>query len=367
MNLKALENSTILIVDDNISNLKMLLTSLENYNCDISVAMSGEEAIKRVESLIPNIILLDIMMPGIDGYETCRRLKENETTKDIPIIFMTILNETVNEVKGFELGAVDYIAKPIQLEKVLVRISTHLEIQRQKDELAKLNATKDRFFSIIAHDLRGPFASILGYAEILPDSVKTGNLEEIQLMVTEQSTALKNLYKLVENLLDWSQLQRGKMKYSPSQISIYAIAFQNTQLYKTRARHKNIEVLSIINEAATAFADANMVDMIVRNLINNALKFTNPGGKIVVSAKSNNTNIEISVTDNGIGLTDMYKEKLFRIETKFRTTGTAGETGTGLGLILCKELVEKNKGKIWVKSEFQKGSTFKFTLPCAPA
>ncbi len=206
MNLSGLAKSKIMIVDDNVSNLKVLLKSLEEYGSTIFVAMDGEEAIKRLESLAPDIILLDVIMPGIDGFETCRRMKENEATKDIPIFFMTALTETVNEAKGFELGAVDYITKPIKLGKALVRINTQLAIQRQQKiisnqnhELAELNTTKNIFFSIIAHDLKSPFMTILGYADLLQNSIKKGDMEKIRFMVTEQSGALKNLYKLVEN------------------------------------------------------------------------------------------------------------------------------------------------------------------------
>lgn len=189
-------NCSIMIVDDRVENLKLLSAHLKKFNFQIYIAKSGEEALSILAEVTPDLILLDIMMPGIDGYEVCKRLKKSETLREIPVIFLTAMNETINEVKGFKLGAVDYITKPINLDVVMMRLITHLTIRSQKKRLQELLATKDRFFSIIAHDLRGPMGGIREFSKMMlrnldcqdPDGVK----RRIELLVNTS----ENLYNL---------------------------------------------------------------------------------------------------------------------------------------------------------------------------
>jgi two-component system, sensor histidine kinase and response regulator len=367
----------VLVVDDNPASLGLLFEYLSHNGFDVLVAQDGETAIEQAKFEQPEIILLDIMMPGLDGFETCRALKADEATKDIPVIFITALSESMEKVKGFAAGGVDYITKPFQTDEVGARVNAHLTIRRlqqrlqtqnallarQKEELSQLNASKDKFFSIIAHDLRTPLTSLLAYTRFAVESLASFDQDELQEMVNHLRNTSENLYELLENLLDWSKIQRGIMGYYPQHVDIHELLARNLTLFSPCARQKQITLQSSIQERTYVYADEKMLDVVMRNLISNALKFTHAHGRVEVTASPANRFLAVSVSDTGVGISQEVLPKLFRIDEKYRDLGTAGEIGTGLGLILCKELVEKSGGKIWVRSELGKGSTFSFTLP----
>jgi signal transduction histidine kinase len=353
---------TVLIVDDNPVNLRVMIQHLAEENYETRIAQNGEEALEQIALALPDIILLDIMMPGIDGFETCERIKEIPLAKNIPIIFMTALSETENKVKGLQLGAVDYITKPFQHEEVLARINTHLTIRRQQIALNHLNATKDRFFSIIAHDLRGVFNPLMISTDML---IKIAAKEESEKM-TKFANAVKkstnNAYELLENLLTWSRCQRDSIEVAITKMDIGKVIEKNIDLYVEKAEQKNITLTNDVSKGFLVYADRNITDTILRNLIANALKFTHSGGIIKVFISQEDDHIHVSVQDNGTGIDQDGLEKLFKIDSKYKKKGTANEHGTGLGLILCKELSIKNKGNIWVTSKLDHGSTFTFSL-----
>jgi DNA-binding response OmpR family regulator len=353
---------TILIVDDNPVNLRVMIQHLAAENYETRVAQSGEDALEQLELALPDIILLDIMMPGINGFETCKRIKEIPSAQDIPIIFMTALSETENKVKGLKLGAVDYITKPFQHEEVLARINTHLTIRRQQMALNNLNATKDRFFSIIAHDLRGVFNPLMISTDML---IKIATKEDSPKMIKFADSVKKsthNAYELLENLLTWSRCQRDSIDVAITKMDIGQVIGKNLDLYIEKATQKNITLTHNVSRGIIVYADRNITDTILRNLIANALKFTHPGGSIDVFIEQNVDNVHVSVRDNGTGIDMDGLEKLFKIDSKYKKKGTANEHGTGLGLILCKELSIKNQGDIWVTSKLDQGSTFTFSL-----
>ncbi|KPA17443.1 Response regulator receiver sensor signal transduction histidine kinase [Candidatus Magnetomorum sp. HK-1] len=369
MNNNFLQKSTILVVDDTPTNLSVLLDYLNQSGFKTLIAQDGEGALEQADFAHPDIILLDVMMPGIDGFETCKRLKENGATKDIPVIFMTALSETVDKVKGFQYGAVDYITKPFQQEEVLMRITTHLTIQHQKKELNDLNqklmasnATKDKFFSIIAHDMRSAFTPMVGYSDLLIRAAEELENKKILKYSNNMQMMVENAHKLFKNLLDWARIQRGAMEYKPNHFDLYSIGMSNVVFLMNPAKQKNIEIKLEIEKNTICFADNNMVDTILRNLMTNAVKFTQEGGEVRLFSTIKNDLIEICISDTGVGIAPENQDKLFTIDNKHKSAGTAGEQGTGLGLILCKELVEKNGGKIWVTSEKNKGAKFLFTL-----
>jgi signal transduction histidine kinase len=392
-------NYSILIVDDNPTNLKVLFDSLERYGFEILVARDGESAITRAIHAQPDIILLDVVMPGTDGFTTCLNLKQHERTKNIPIIFMTALASPDNKVKGFDVGAVDYVTKPLQYEEVLARVTTHLRIrdlqqrleaqntllhekntQLQEEvaerkrvekrlknvnqQLKKSNASKDTLFSIIAHDLRAPFSALLGLSETVIHYIGEYSKEEIRENMIKIRTSSEAVYSLLENLLAWSRLQRGLLKFRPTVISLYEIVEDNVALFKSQAEQKQIALHHQIAADMTVYADKSMLETIIRNLLSNALKFTEQGGIIDISATPSDQLVEIAVNDTGVGIAQDMIPKLFHIDTHYTNVGTEGEHGSGLGLSLCKELVEKHRGTIGVQSEEGRGSTFRFTLPC---
>ncbi len=386
-----MNQATILLVDDNTTNLNVLLDYLHEHAYNVLIALNGEQALQQLAHIRPDIILLDVMMPGIDGFETCRRLKADATSADIPVIFMTALTETVDKIAGFSAGGVDYITKPFQHEEVLARVKTHLTIQNLRRELRTKNATlekytslleiknteldeknlelkllnadKDKFFSIIAHDLRNPLGALRELPQIIIENIESYSTDELIRMISMQREAAQNLFALLENLLTWSRLQRGMIELEPQQLDIIELARRNIALMNMTAEQKGISLTNSVQDHIAAYADYKMIDTVLRNLITNAIKFTKSGGSVDISASLNGSNVEIAVRDTGIGISEHNLPKLFRIEERYKKVGTANERGTGLGLILCKEFVERHGSKIWVESEPGKGSTFTFSLP----
>lgn len=235
--------------------------------------------------------------------------------------------------------------------------------ERQDLKIKKLLDDKNQFFSIIAHDLRGPLGSSAGLSEILTQNIEEYSRDEIREIIEMLHQSNKNSYKLLENLLDWSKVQTGMIEFSPKKLILNTLIKENVELNKNAALNKNISLSFESTELIEIEVDKNMIDTIVRNLLNNAIKFTAKNGEIIVKLKKKYNKVEVSITDNGIGIPDNIKEKLFKINGKVSQKGTENENGSGLGLLLCSEFIKIHQGKIWTESEPGKGSTFKFTLP----
>lgn len=357
------QGKMVLIVDDNLTNLRVLVDALSEEGFNVSVAKSGERALAQLEEVLPELILLDVRMPaGIDGFETCRRLKAQEKSQDIPVIFMTALSDTVDKVRGFEVGGVDYITKPFQVEEVLVRVQTHLSLRQLQQQLREEIVTKDKFFSIIAHDLKNPLISFLSFAKIL-DNLPNMEADEVHTLSQQFRDLAQNLFALLQNLLTWARLQNGQMLPVPQALPLQGLVQRNIETIAVSAQNKQILLHNLIDDTIEVYADLNMLDAVVRNLLMNALKFTKVGGKIDVSASQNDTTVSLAVVDTGIGIPEDKISDIFRIDKPFQREGTANEKGTGLGLILCKEFIEKNQGSIRVESQVGGGTTFTICLP----
>jgi signal transduction histidine kinase len=243
----------------------------------------------------------------------------------------------------------------------LVAIAEYQAIMR--DELQKLNQQKDKSFSIIAHDLKGPFNALLGYSSLLADKVDHFDKKGVVESAAAVHESAQRVFKLLENLLEWSRLQMGQLKFEPGPVDLKEIIDTNLELYVPLAKEKAIRLTGKRRKSLNVFADAHMVDAIVRNLVNNAIKFTPEKGKVTISARRNGKWAEVEVSDTGVGISADKAARLFRLDEKTSTVGTGGETGTGLGLHLCKEMVERQGGRIQVKSTEGEGSAFRFTLP----
>ena len=243
------------------------------------------------------------------------------------------------------------------------RKKAELLLKEQESQLRELNATKDKLFSIIAHDLRSPFNAILGFSELLIENSKDFDDTETEEYLGIINSSAKNTLTLLDNLLAWARSQTGKNIYNPEKLSLYAVINEILDVSKSIAKIKKISINHIQTTDTEVYADVNMLKTILRNLISNAIKYSNINGEITISATPNENNIEIAVSDNGVGMSEETRKKLFHTNTNISTIGTANEKGSGLGLILCKEFVEKHGGEIWVKSEPRKGSAFIFSLP----
>lgn len=361
--------NTVLIVDDNDTNLQ-LVSSLLNPYYKLLLANDGTMALKTITVKQPDIILLDIMMPGISGYEVCKKLKANEATKHIPVIFLTAKTEEDDIKMAYDSGAVDYITKPFKEKEILARIKTQLELLQTRNELILQNeklksliANRDRFFSVIAHDLRSPFNGLLGITQMI--SLGMGKFSREDLVDTFKifQESVHKIYELLNNLLEWSKIQRDIVHIYPEDLILNEVITDNIEAVRTKASLKNI---SITYEDANKIAirtDKNILGTILRNLFTNALKFSYRGGCVTITAHVGDNDVcLVSVKDEGVGIDEYDIPKLFKIEEKLSRPGTENEPSSGLGLILCKEFIEKLGGTISVEKNNGKGTTFSFTI-----
>lgn len=362
---------TILVVDDNKRNLQVVGNILHDEKYKVAMAINGSTALKLASQLKPDLVLLDIMMPEMDGYEVCKKLKENPETKDIPVIFLTAKVETDDIVEGFNLGGVDYITKPFKQKELLVRIKTQLDlleskrkIATQADELLAANVFKDRLFSIIGHDLRSPLSSIKFTIDMMKSGVVDFGDDFFHETLGLLAKTTDEAYTLLENLLGWAKSQSGNLPVMPEEFSFKEMAESTARLQKLNLSNKNIELIIDVAESICVYADNQMINTVLRNLLSNAIKFTPNDGKIqIVATETSNNLVQVSVVDSGVGISEENKKRLFNNTNPLKTYGTNNEAGSGLGLILCKDFVEKNGGKIWIESHEGKGSTFYFSIP----
>lgn len=280
-------------------------------------------------------------------------------------LFLDVHRAPIWDEQGNQIGIVG-TARDVTLTKQLENEKTvTLELLRKSEnELRKINAERDKFFSIIAHDLRGPFSGFLGLTELLADNLDSLAIEEIQDISLSMKKSAGNLFRLLENLLQWSRIQQGLIPFNQEIVPLPAIFEESVALVLEPAKNKGIEIDTNIPNDLLVFADSNILQTVIRNLISNAVKFTPKGGKISLAAKVNSDkSVEISVKDTGIGMSREMVDNLFRLDVKTNRMGTDGESSTGLGLVLCQEFAVKHGGKIWVESEEEKGSTFYFRFP----
>ncbi len=355
---------TILLVDDEPKNLRLLGSILQQQGYEIEFATSGAEALHWMEEHLFDLILLDVMMPEMDGFEVCRQLKNSPQSASIPVIFLTARTDSDSLVQGFSLGAVDYITKPIQKEELLARVRTHLTLRSQAIKLEQLNASKDQFFSIIAHDLRSPLTSFLALSNLLYDLENLGP-ETLTNLLGDFRTSGERLLSLLDNLLTWARIQRGMITANPMPLDLREMVQNCMMQITTQATGKNIGLINSIPARCLVTADSFMLDRILHNLLTNAIKFTPPGGTVEAGAEQLDRMLKIFISDTGMGIPQGSIGSLFEIGIKTSTPGTSGEKGTGLGLILCREFVEKNGGEIWAENRPGSGAIFYFTIPLA--
>jgi signal transduction histidine kinase len=346
----------ILVAEDIPKNMEVVCNILRREEYRLAMAGNGRQALEMIPNVQPDLILMDIMMPEMDGFEVCEHLKKDPETKDIPVIFLTAKAEMADIIKGFDIGAVDYVTKPFRAAELLSRVKTHLELKFSREALKELNATKDKFFSIIAHDLRNPLQSLLLSAELMYKNYEIFDEAKRKNYIHGFYTNSRQISALLENLLAWSRSQRGRLDIKPEKIDIAALAAESTNLLKANAQKKEIVLSSQIEPGTFAFADKNMIRTVMR-----------PGGGINVNASTltGSNRVVITVSDSGVGMSAEKISRVFRIDAQTTTIGTTREKGTGLGLILCKEFIEKNNGSINVSSEPGKGSCFTIILPTA--
>lgn len=361
----------ILAVDDIPSNLLTLHAILPEVEFCLSEAAGGPQAFELLRTQDFDLVLLDVMMPGLDGYSIAKLLKSSPKTNPIPVIFLTELSDEDEVVKGFEAGGVDFVSKPIRQAELLLRVRTHLALkdknealERAAHELRRANQDRDRFFSILAHDLKNPFAGFVSLVQELLNQLEDMEADEVREVLVTMDQTSKNVYRLLETLLDWGLSKTGTLVLVQQPLPLGYLVEEAMEPLEESFRRKNIQV---VHEVAfhLILADRYTVVSILRNLLSNAMKFTPQGGKVSIEARRVESCVELSVSDTGIGIAQARLDLLFRPEHKVTTPGTNREPGTGLGLILCAEFATKNDGSLRVESRVGEGTTFRLQLPVA--
>lgn len=401
--------SRILVIDDSRSSLKAIAAYLGSMNFEVIGAPSGAVGIQRARREQPALILLDVMMPVMDGYATCERLKTDAVTCDIPVIFMTALHDTDNKVRGFAAGAVDYITKPIQYEELLARVTTHLrihaltrrlesmvaertralqetnvalrEVIAQHEQAAReliearevaerASAAKSRFLTNMNHELRTPLQGILGSASLLLDN----ELEPDRGLFKTIADAGAMMLSLINNVLDFSKLEFDRVELSPAVVDLGRCITTAIELVAVQAKDKELSLSFDIGSAvpAAVLVDGLRFQQVMVNLLGNAIKFTDAGEVAVrVDAEpldeddnepSDSHEVRVSVADTGIGIPDEHLDTVFHMFHQVDQSPTRRHRGTGIGLALSRKLVELMGGRIWVESSPGQGSTFHFTI-----
>lgn len=356
-------DSNILIVDDIPENLQVLGNIFASKNANLIVASDGETAISNAKSELPDIILLDIAMPGTNGYEVAKALKEDATTKDIPIIFVTAKSSSEDLQKGFELGAVDYVTKPFNSSELLMRVSNHLELAKARKNLHAMVDDKNKFISLVAHDIKSPLSGVVQLMKIIVEEYYTMDREEQFEYLASISDSLINQYKFVDDLLKWGSLQMNRIELKKVKVVAKLLLAGIIDVQKINAANKSITLKSDITTERSFLADATHAENIIANLLSNAIKFSEPNSEIIISAYDELNQVTLSVKDAGVGMSESDQERLFKKSIIHTTLGTNKEQGTGLGLLLVKEMVEKNGGTIRFESELGKGTTFYVSFP----
>ena len=357
----------VLVVDDTIDNLRLLSDILDHRGYEVRAVTSGAQALLAAAADPPDLILLDITMPDMDGYEVCRRLKAQPASRDVPVIFLTALNETADKVKGFDIGGVDYVTKPFQVEEVLARVQTHVALRQAQVALAESNTHlraleqfRDDLVQMIVHDMRSPLTALLLRLRFLgspPATLSEQQAEDLRAAIQSAQA----LTRMTDDLLDVSRLEEGRMPVERSVWDLTRMARDVCAALAAMDRDRSIDVES--TAAIEATCDGGLVRRIMENLVSNGIRHTPAGSRLRVSIASADGRVRVAVHDEGDGVPQEARARIFE---KFATLETRHERiypSVGVGLAFCKLAVEAQGGTIGLDSREPIGSTFWFELP----
>lgn len=358
----------LMIVDDSPSICRFLESMLSKHGYRVRVFHGGRAALQAAAEQPPDLIMLDINMPEMTGYEVCAELKASAKLQDIPVIFISTLKETSDQVKAFAVGAVDYVRKPFRFEEIEARIRTHLELRRKErqllenyERLRNLEKLRDDLTHMMVHDMRSPLSVILMTLEMVRERVPPQDAEGLRMLKSAHDCAA-TLREMITQLLDIHRLEAGQMPLVKTPCDLTRTAKE--VLDSLAALVEKRQLLLISPEPVIAHCDAEMVRRVLGNLLGNALKFTAPDGKVKILITHEITAARVAITDNGPGIPPAHQQRIFE---KFgQVEGGPRKCGTGLGLTFCKLAVEAHGGRIGVQSMVGKGSKFWLTLPLAP-
>ncbi len=353
----------ILVVDDNPKNIQLVGSFLTQEGYTVEFASGGREALEWLETELFDLILMDVMMPGMDGFQVCAALKKIKGREEIPVIFLTAKHDLETFREGFRVGGVDYIFKPFVMEELIVRVRTHLQIASQQKQLKNLNATRDKLLSIISHDLRTPvFSNVLLLERIVGKTSRFSHAELEDLLLTTLESA-RGALGLLERLLIWAKAQTGQIVFEPIVLNPSELAAEVLESFQPLASAKKLKLKVTKSSTAKLRTDYFMLTTLLRNIISNAVNFSREKGVVELACAKEKDMVVITVTDAGIGmnkdqLQDLFNDALGQ-PRKSRTT----DHGSGLGLLICKDFIDRMGGSLSIKSTPNKGTKVQMSLP----
>lgn len=363
---------TILVVDDISANVLLLKVMLELEGYKVLTASSGEEAFAKVGEKNPDLILLDVLMPGMDGFELTRKLKKIPAYQDIPVIFLTALDNPSEVAEGFKVGGHDFVSKPFNKIELLARVKHQISlieakrtILKQTEELQKTIEGRDKLYSVIAHDLRAPMASMKMILNVLCFSLNKEVVGEKMLEELQAANKIsEELFSLLDNLLKWTRSQLHLLQPILQSYDLSKLVKGIVDVFNLVGSSKKVSISFHSPGEVLVQIDIDMIKTVIRNLLSNAIKYSYPNEEIEVNIRiEDNLFAVVDITDHGCGIKEDNKMKLLNVKTHFTTFGTNQEEGSGLGLLLAKEFLQLNKGELYFVSEEGTGSTFSFKLP----
>ncbi len=367
-----LKGCKILLVDDDRLNIRILRSMLQNEGYVLAEADSAESALVLYDDFQLDLVLLDVLLPGMTGFDACRELRKRHSAKAAPVMFITAKQEAEDVVEGFSAGGVDYVMKPFRQKEVVARIRTHLQIrllsERQStlvDQLSRANAAKNKFLGMAAHDLRNPLASIRGLAEFLRDGtvgeLTTDQLELINLI----HQASQNMVSLVNDLLDVATIEAGELRLMIAPVALADVIEKSVAMNAREAARKKTAILFEQCEATPVLnLDADKIRQVVDNLLSNAVKYSPPGSTVRVGLRALPLGAHaVTVRDQGKGIPEGERDRLFKDFSRLSVQPTGGEKSTGLGLAICRKIVDAHGGSIVAENLPAGGCEFRVTLP----
>lgn len=364
--------ANILIVDDVPANIQLVASLLADQDYELSFATSGQDALAQVQETAFDLILLDFMMPGMDGLEVAQKLKQNPKTRDIPIIFLTAKTDEESVIAGFHAGAADYVTKPFNSSELLARVQTHLQLKNSRDALHKRNQElqeaiemKNRFLSIASHDLKNPLGVVMGFSSILSqEPVITANTELAEIVETLQKASTR-MFELVTELLDTAALEMGKIELHLSRVPLALLVQQAVAQFQSQAQAKQQQIRVSIAEDVPllVMGDFSRLKQVLDNLISNAIKYAPPSTVIDIDVLQGEHQARILVKDQGPGFSEADKALVYGYFQRLSAQPTGGESSTGVGLAIVKQIVDLHQGQIQILSEPGQGTTFVVDLP----
>lgn len=363
---------TILVVDDVPANVMLLKVVLSRTGYKVITCGEPLKVVDLVNKEMPDLILLDVMMPQLSGFQICQILKGQAETKDIPVIFLTALDNTESMLEGFQAGASDYIGKPFEKDILLERVRSQIQlvaarqiIERQNVELRETIYGRDKLYSVIAHDLRSPLGAIQVTIKMFEDMLPADLIgEDMHGLIVECNNQVTELFSLLDNLLKWTKSQTGKLKTVFQDFSLNIMIEAVYDMYRKVAEMKGINLtIEGADPNIKVHADMDMCKTVLRNFLSNAIKFSSEGSSIEIVEHIDGDYAVMSVRDHGCGMTEEEVGRLFNKDTHFSKYGTNREEGSGLGLLLCQSFANANGGRLEVKSRQGEGSMFSMYIP----